>query len=103
MDSFIFAEVQDGIVINIIKGVDESSGSIIATMLPDSIIIAIDQYTGAAVIGSEFLDNQFRYPKTFDSWVWDAEQIAWSPPKPYPDVPSYWNEDIIDWVAIPQP
>jgi hypothetical protein len=38
--------------------------------------------------------------KQFDSWVLNTEIYDWVAPIQKPDYPSYWDEEILDWVKI---
>jgi hypothetical protein len=55
-----------------------------------------------AAIGDTYIEStgNFKSPKPYTSWKWDANNWNWNPPKPYPtDGKGYfWNEDLIDWV-----
>jgi hypothetical protein len=48
-------------------------------------------------------DGAFIPPKPFESWVLDEDTCLWEAPEPYPeDGDSYvWDEDVTDWVAVP--
>jgi hypothetical protein len=103
MTDFLYAEIKDGIVNNIIKGADSHAFGIISMMLPDSLIVEIKEGMGDAVIGGEFLNGVFRPIRQYPSWVWNGAENRWVAPVPHPGGNVYWDEESKNWEAIPTP
>lgn len=57
----------------------------------------------ASIDGSyDYVNDVFIAPKTFDSWVLN-DDFEWVAPVPYPEdgVDYAWDEDNMQWIAIP--
>jgi hypothetical protein len=56
-----------------------------------------------AGVGYTWVDNEFRNPQPFPSWIWDVENKGWKAPVAYPaDKKLYlWDEDTLSWVTPP--
>lgn len=103
MTDFLYAEIKDGTIVNIIKGVDDQSLGIITMMLPDSLIVEIKDGMGNAVIGGEYVDGAFRPIKQYPSWIWNGVENRWDPPIQNPGGNVYWDEELGNWEPIPAP
>jgi hypothetical protein len=101
MSDFLFAEIKDGSVHNIVSGIDSHSLGIISKMLPDSLVVSVTPETGTPVIGGEFVDGQFRPIKMYESWVWNSIAIRWEAPVEHPGGSVYWDDDSVNWIPIP--
>lgn len=109
-----FAEVQDGIVVNVIVAeqdfIDTLDGTWIQTSYNTRGGKHYDPETGEeddgtplrknyAVIGGAYDADRdaFISPQTFPSWILNEESCIWEPPTSCPEVGKehlyYWNED----------
>lgn len=44
-------------------------------------------------------NDVFIAPQPYPSWSLD-QNYDWQPPKPQPEIPCYWDEDLLEWVSV---
>ena len=106
-----FAKIENGIVTNVLVVPDEQEhrgqeylnelgleGTWIQTSYNANIR---NKFAG---IGDEYFDLEdiFRSPSPFDSWIWNAEDLTWEAPTPKPnDGQRYrWGEEYTSWISV---
>lgn len=100
---FLYAVLQDNIVVNVVVGENDQAGPILALMLEDFDVVRVTDETGMAIITGEYLDGVFRSPKPYQSWVWDSGSKNWTSPTERPAGPHFWDESSEAWLPIPLP
>lgn len=83
-----FAIIADGVVQNIIVGVEEN----VLQIFPNAILET--EETNKAWIGARWNGVRFEGRQLFNSWIWNEESFKYEAPVPYPtDGKDYfWNE-----------
>jgi hypothetical protein len=89
-----FAQVQDGVVVNIIVADND-----FISILPNSNEYIEYSEDNPAFIGGEY-ENGFFYPlKPFSSWLKNGSG-SWIAPIERPENALYWDEENMDWVLV---
>tara|TARA_R110000744_G_scaffold50620_1_gene109349 strand:- start:501 stop:857 length:357 start_codon:yes stop_codon:yes gene_type:complete len=113
-----FAQIEDGVVVNVIVAeqefVDSQPGTWVQTSYntrggvhyapdsntPDGGVALGKNYAG---IGFSYIDGVgFHAPQPYPSWALDSDTYLWEPPVAYPDDGKRyeWDEDTTAWVEI---
>lgn len=105
MTDYTYAAINDSnIVVNIIASDNDNSVDLLRLLIPDaSDVILVTDKTGPAYIGGDLLENKFRMPKPYNSWIWEENSWSWEAPIPYPEGGNgyIWDEETISWIEIP--
>lgn len=101
VEHFLYAVLEDNVVVNVVLGEDDQAGPILSAMLPDKTVIRVTEETGMAVIGGTFVNNIFRTVSPYQSWIWSDESKTWNAPVPRPQGPVFWSETALAWLPLP--
>lgn len=101
-NQFLYAVIKNGIIDNVVVSDDDQSHPILAAMLPDSEVILVTENTGSPIIGGDYVDNVFRAPSPYKSWVWDSASKSWKAPTPRLSTPCFWSETAQAWIPLPE-
>ena len=101
-NKFLYGLVDNnGIVKNVVLGDNDQSGAILSAMFDNLNAIQATPDTGLPIIGGAYVDEVFRQPKPFESWVWNTSAKSWKAPSERPDFPCFWDETSKSWLPIP--
>lgn len=104
-----FAKIENGIVttVVVVDNAYEQNGEEYLNSIGLSgrwVQTSYNENTGKkfAAIGDSYVEStgDFKPPKAFASWKWNASAWHWSAPKARPEGDFVWNEELTDWVEI---
>jgi hypothetical protein len=96
----IFADVNNGIVENIIVG--EAGQPVQQLLAKKHLAVLVNDHSGFPCVGLRWNGQleKFEQAQPFQSWSWDEESFEWVPPVPKPEGLYYWNEADLKWEAM---
>ena len=98
-----YAIIKDDKVIDSVLISEENVEVMLPTILEmrqtNESIEIIDELSWLGV-GCTRVDGIWRPVKSFNSWVWGEN--GWEPPTPKPEGNYIWNDDMTQWVIVPE-
>lgn len=90
------AIIENGKVTNVVVGEPKTVAELFEQTQP------VRETTGDAWIGARFNGEKFEPKQPYSSWIWNEKTFEYDPPKPKPEGDYYWNEELGDWVEVPE-